>query len=293
MLVSLHCPQLWIISIDNFQHSMGMLQICMSTLGPSLCPGYLPEDDGPDSCSLWWSDWHHRQHCYPWKGWRRTWQVPHKLLKVACKHGFSFNSDKCAVKQPFVTFFGCGHDANGAHLDPRKVGAVHNIPAPDTATQLQKFLGMVTYLSPFVPSLSFTTPLCELLKKGTDFIWNESYQEASDSIKSIVCKNTTLWYFDVCKPVTVQVNASNRLLACDFGTEWFHTYMFFCAFTVESDHKLLEQINTQEPARYTIFRECCSDYRTMMSPSNIDLAEGMLVADTLSQYAPPMLQIYH
>ena len=38
------------------------------------------------------------------------------------------------------------------------------MPAPETATQLQKFLRLVTYLPPFIPSLSsFTAPLCGLL----------------------------------------------------------------------------------------------------------------------------------
>ena len=85
------------------------------------------------------------------------------------------------------------------------------MPASETAAQLQKFIGMITYLSPFISSLSsFAVPLQQLLKKGTEFIQNESYQEAFDTIKSMVCKDTTLWYFDICKPVIVQVDASKK-----------------------------------------------------------------------------------
>ena len=113
----------------------------------------------------------------------------HKFMKVAYEHGCAFNSDKCVVKQLYITFSACIYDANGAHSDPGKVSTVHNMPVPKTATQLQKFLSMVTYLSPFVPSLSyFTTPLWEIVKKGTEFIWNESYQEAFDTIKSMVLR---------------------------------------------------------------------------------------------------------
>ena len=83
--------------------------------------------------------------------------------------------------------FGWVYDAKGAHPDPEKVSAVHMMPAHETATQLQKFLGLVTYLSSFIPSLSsFTAPLCELLKKATEFIWNNNYQEAFDKVKSMV-----------------------------------------------------------------------------------------------------------
>ena len=142
------------------------------------------------------------------------------------------------------------------------------MPAHKTATQLHKFFRLVTYLSPFIASLSsFTTPLYGLLKKGTEFMWNNSYQEAFNKVKSVVCKDTTLWYFYVCMPVSVQVDAFQKghpvafasmalmpveqhnanieceLLTCVFGAEWFHTYVFGCAFTVESANKPLEQIN--------------------------------------------------
>ena len=135
----------------------------------------------------------------------------HKFMRVTCEHGLVINKDKCAVKQTSVVFFGCVYDATGVHPDPKKVSTVYTLLAPKTATQLQKFLRLVTYLSPFIPSLSsFTAPLHGLLKKGTEFIWNNSYQEAFDKVKSMVCKDTTLWYFDVCKPVIVQVDASQK-----------------------------------------------------------------------------------
>ena len=72
-----------------------------------------------------------------------------------------------------MTFFGTVYDANGAHPDPKKVDAIHKMPPPDSKLQLQHFLGMVTYLPPFIPSLStHTAPLRELLKKDSEFMWN-------------------------------------------------------------------------------------------------------------------------
>ena len=38
------------------------------------------------------------------------------------------------------------------------------------------------------------------------------------------------------------------MLACVFGAEWFHTYVFGWAFTIENDHKPLEQINLKNLA---------------------------------------------
>ena len=73
----------------------------------------------------------------------------------------------------------------------------------------QEFLGLVTYLSPFIPSLStLTAPLWQLLKKDTDFIWNLTYDATFEWVKEAVVSDTTLRYFDPSLPVTIQVNAS-------------------------------------------------------------------------------------
>ena len=135
----------------------------------------------------------------------------HRFMQVTSQHGLVFNREKCKVKKDSVTFFGTVYGANGTHPDPKKVDAIHEMPPPENQTQLQQFLGMVTYLSPFIPSLStHIAPLWELLKKDSEFMWNTNYQEAFNQIKQLVCKDTTLWYFDVQKPVTVQVDASKK-----------------------------------------------------------------------------------
>ena len=131
------------------------------------------------------------------------------LMHVACKYGVVFTSQKTHVKAPAINFFGCLYDANGVHLDPEKVKAVHPLPAPTNVTELQEFLGMVTYLSPFIHGLStLTTPLWELLRKDANFTWNASYKAAFQWVKQAIISKTTLRYFDPSLPVTIQVDAS-------------------------------------------------------------------------------------
>ena len=232
----------------------------------------------------------------------------------------SSSTEKCDVKTTSVTFFGTVYDKDEAHPDPKKVEAIHKMPPPEEPQELQKFLGMTTYLSPFIPSLStFTAPLRELLQKDSEFTWNDSYQEAFDTVKQMVCKDTTLRYFDSRKPVVIQVNASQKglgaallqdgrpitfaskaltpteqryanieceMLACVFGAERFHTYVFGRSFTIESDHKPLEQINLKNladtPARLQkmLLRLQNYDVKIIYHPGR-----EMLVADTLSRYA--------
>ena len=139
----------------------------------------------------------------------------HRFMHIVHEHGPVFSGEKCEVKQDSVTFFSIVYDTDGAHPDPKKVDAVHQMPPPENPSQMHRFLGMVTYLSPFIPSLStHTTPLQELLKKESKFTRNTFYQEAFNRMKELICKDTTLCYFDVQKPVTIQVDASgNRLRA--------------------------------------------------------------------------------
>ena len=129
-------------------------------------------------------------------------------MQIAHKYDLVFNPQKTHVKAQAVNFFGCLYDVNGIHPDPGKVDAVHALLAPTNATKLQEFLGLVTYLSPFIPGLStLTAPLHELLKKDTDFIWNCTYDAAFQWVKEAVISDTTLRYFDPSLPVTIQIDA--------------------------------------------------------------------------------------
>ena len=94
----------------------------------------------------------------------------HNLMKVALESGLVFNSQKCSIKQNRINFFGHIYDKTGAHPDPAKVRDVKAISTPENKEQLQKFLGIVTYMSPFMPKLSqLTAPLRNLLKTDVEF----------------------------------------------------------------------------------------------------------------------------
>ena len=225
------------------------------------------------------------------------------------------------MKAQVVNFFGCLYNANGVHPDPGKVDAVHALPAPTNVTELQEFLGQVTYLSPFIPGLStLTAPLWELLKKDTDFIWNCTYDTAFEQIKEAVIGDTTLRYFDPSLPMTIQVDASQlglgaallqngkpiafasealtktehwyvnierEMLAAVFGVERFHTYIYGRSFTIESDHKPLESISRKNladtPAQLQHMMLCLQgyDFTICYHPG-----KEMVIPDTHSHFSP-------
>ena len=90
------------------------------------------------------------------------------LMQVASQEGLVFNSKKCEINVDSVKFFDTIYDSNGAHPDPDKISAIRDLPSPSTVVELQHILGIVTYLSPFIPNLANqTASLRELLKKDT------------------------------------------------------------------------------------------------------------------------------
>ena len=131
------------------------------------------------------------------------------LMHITHKYNLVFNPQKMHMKAQAVNFFGCLYNANGVHPDLGKVNAKHTLPVPTSVTKFQEFLGLVMYLSPFIPGLStLTAPLHELLKKDTDFIWNCTYDAIFQQFKEVAISDTTLRYFDPSLPMTIQVNAS-------------------------------------------------------------------------------------
>ena len=118
-----------------------------------------------------------------------------KLMEVAWKFGLVFKPKKTQIKAPVVEFSGSLYDEYGVQPDPEEVDAVYALPTPTNIMELQEFLGMVTYLSPFIPGLSIlTAPLHvhELLKKDAEFSWDISYQTAFQCVKDTVVSDTTL-----------------------------------------------------------------------------------------------------
>ena len=135
----------------------------------------------------------------------------HKFMKVTREHGLVLNKKKCEFKSNSIKVFGCVYDKHGPHPDPSKVSAIREMPAPQNKGECHSFLGMVTYLSPFIPQLSsHTGTLRGLLKTNVEYCWNATYQVAFDKLKSLVCEDTTLRYFNMKKPVTIQVNAPSK-----------------------------------------------------------------------------------
>ena len=204
------------------------------------------------------------------------------FMDIAKQHGLVLNSKKCEIKSKQVSFFGQFYTSNGMKPDPQKVSDLREMPEPTNKVELQQFLGFITYLSRFVKDFSTkSATLRDLLRQDSEFIWEAHHQKAFASLKNEVSENSLLHYYDPCKPLFLQCDASLRgvgaallqpdaddklkpvayasksltpteqryaciereLLSIVFGTERFHMYLYGRNFSAITDHRPLVMIN--------------------------------------------------
>ena len=75
-----------------------------------------------------------------------------KALERLSEADVTLNINKCTFRVPKIKFLGNVVSTNGIEVDPDKVAAVTNLPAPKNVHEVRVFLGMVNHLSKFSPT---------------------------------------------------------------------------------------------------------------------------------------------
>ena len=211
-----------------------------------------------------------------------------QVLERARHRNLRLNKSKCQLKKDAITYVGHVLSKDGLKPDPNKTEAIANMPCPKNKEELQRFLGMLTYLGKFIPNLSHVaSPLRALLEKNVEWHWQAEQMNSFTSLKELIMKAPVLKYFNPSKPTKLSVDASfkglgavliqdnhpvayasralttcqqlyaqieKEMLAIAFGCTRFHQYIFgMPTIEVETDHKPLEAILKkplhQAPAR--------------------------------------------
>lgn len=199
-----------------------------------------------------------------------------RVLERAREANIKFNKNKCKFNVSEVKFVGHIITNNGVKIDNDKIESILKIPIPRNKKEVEKFLGLVTYVSKFLPGLSEkTTKLRELLNKKVLFVWDENHTKSFNNIKQALTTTPVLQYFDANKPITLSVDASQNglgatllqnnlpvsyssraltetekgyaqiekeMAAVVFGCLRYHQYIYGKKVIVESDHKPLVSI---------------------------------------------------
>ena len=245
------------------------------------------------------------------------------ILDKCREANLKLNPDKCRFRVESVPYVGHVLSSAGINPDPDKVEAIKKMPIPEDVKGLQRFLGMVNYLSKFIEQHSaLTAPLRELLKNESEFVWDENHTKTFQKIKDTIADITTLHYYDVKKEVTINCDASKdglgavllqnekpihfaskaltdsekrmaqiqkELLAVVFSVTKFRHYIYGRSVTVETDHAPLVTIMkkpiSQSPAslQKLLLKLQGYDLHFIYKPSR-----KMYVSDTLSRAYLPL-----
>lgn len=199
-----------------------------------------------------------------------------QVLERARNYNLRFNKDKIQFKVSQVRYLGNILSPEGISADPDKVRAIVEMQHPSDKKDLLRFLGMLTYLSKFMPNFSSETqPLRALLKKDMPWSWTQHHDSTFQALKKQIASTPVLRFFDISKPAVIQTDASSmglgscllqegrpiayasraltdaetryaqiekELLAIVFACEKFSQYIYGQRTLVQSDHKPLESI---------------------------------------------------
>eukprot|EP00731_Ephydatia_muelleri_P006029 Em0003g277a len=201
--------------------------------------------------------------------------------------GLKLRADKCCFLQRNVKYLGHLVGVDGLQVDPDKVGKVASWPVPQSAQQVQQFLGFANYYRRFIQGFAeVAKPLHRLTEHAVNFSWTAECQEAFENLRSRLTRAPILAFPDYTLPFILNTDASDlgigavlsqvsslgqeqvvaygsrllskaernysvtrrELLAVVTFTRLFRPYLLGRRFTVRTDHSSLQWIqNFKEP----------------------------------------------
>ena len=246
-----------------------------------------------------------------------------QVMTRAQEKGVKFNmKKKIQFKVAEVNYLGNIITPEGIKPDPKNIAAIENMPTPHDRQSLLQLLGMVKYLSAYIPHESIiTAPMRALLRKDDTWRWEHEHNTALEQVKAALASAPVLQFYDVKKAVTLQAEASQsglgacllqeckpiayasraltnaernyaqiekELLAICFACTKFHQYIYGNECSVQNDHRPLEAI-FRKPVNQTSPRLQCMLLKLQRYQLDVGYVPGklMYVADTLSRAHPP------
>ena len=142
----------------------------------------------------------------------------HKLFERLKKYKWRLNPNKYVFRVRFRKLIGFIVSGKGIKVDPAKVKAIQEMPAPHTEKEVRCFLGRLDYISRFISHLNATCePLFKLLKKDQVVRWNEDCQIAFDKIKEYLQEPPILMPPVEGKPLIMYLTILENSMGCVLG----------------------------------------------------------------------------
>ena len=202
-----------------------------------------------------------------------------KVFKLCRKNRIKLKPAKCKFFMKKLVYLGCEVSEKGLAVDKKYRMKIGNFKQPRNRSQLLTFLGMVTYLSKFIPFLAkYRSAFSRQCSTKNPFDWGEEQKHAFNQIQELVRETPVLHHPDWERSFVVQCDACDsaigaallqrddqkdlvpiqfiskqlngyqrnwhvsekELYSCIWGCEKFEKYLIGKPFELFTDHKNLE-----------------------------------------------------
>lgn len=195
-----------------------------------------------------------------------------EVLTRLLEAGLTINRQKSVFGQRCVEFF--GYKVSDKGIQPLIKDSLLSIQKPTNTSEVRSYIGMVNFISRFIPNFSTTmAPISKLLSNDTPFEWGAEQDDSFDKILQEIRDPRILQHFDYRKATEVITDASpigmsgiltqdgkpvkflsrklskveqrysqteREALAVIWACEKLHFFLYGIKFTVRSDHKPLQ-----------------------------------------------------
>ena len=133
-----------------------------------------------------------------------------KVFERVQSAGVTLNAEKCELRTSSLKFLGHWIDKDGVRADPDKTAAICQMKAPQSVSDLRRFMGMVNQMGKFSPNIAeIGKPLRELLSSKRAWIWGPEQERAFKALKEELTKPTVLALYDPKAKSKVSADASS------------------------------------------------------------------------------------
>lgn len=138
-----------------------------------------------------------------------------KVMNVLEENNVILSKEKCTFRKRELNFLGHHLSEDGVKPLEKYISTIQGFRPPNTIGELQSFLGLVNYVSKWIPNYAtITEPLKKLLRNKTGDRseikehWGPDQQQCFDSLKANMTKIPTLGFYDVKDQTIVIADAS-------------------------------------------------------------------------------------
>lgn len=136
-----------------------------------------------------------------------------RVLKILRENNLTLNIAKCELDKTHLKFLGHELDGDGFHVDESKVNDIRKFRYPTTTSELRSFLGLASYISPFIKNFADITGPLWAVTTNKNWTWGPEQEKAFEEVKQrIVHCTTTLGYFSENDKTILYTDASPNAL---------------------------------------------------------------------------------